>query len=159
MLAGHVPSDCNLNMLGEHRGTSLKIMVNKYFARQDIPVKCFQPLQKYLEIVKLKLIIMHSTASISIHVWDILQAADKFKASLLELGKFSLRLTSHRLGLNEDSLGPEIEVRANNVDQRTLRTSGKYLQTMNVRQHLCWAPRDKCRTKPERKNLYHVNSA
>ena len=45
MLAGHVPSDCNLNMLGEHRGTSLKIMVNKYFAWQDIPVKCFQPLQ------------------------------------------------------------------------------------------------------------------
>ena len=95
MLAGHVPSDCNLNMLGEHRGTSLKIMVNKYFAWQDIPVKCFQPLQKYLEIVKLKLIIMYSTASISIHVRDILQAADKFKASLLELGKFSLCLTSH----------------------------------------------------------------
>ena len=43
MLAGHVPSDCNLNMLGEHRGTSLKIMVNKYFAWQDIPVKYFQP--------------------------------------------------------------------------------------------------------------------
>ena len=43
---------------------------------------------EYLEIVKL--IIMYSTASISIHVLDILQAADKFKASLLELGKIFL---------------------------------------------------------------------
>ena len=48
---------------------------------------------------------MYSTASISIHVWDILQAADKFKASLLELGKFSLFLTSQsvtKLELDED---------------------------------------------------------
>ena len=63
--------------------------------------KVFFNLSKYLEIVKLKLIIMYG---ISIHVWDILPSRGKFKASLLELDRFYLT------GRVELSTGMQINV-------------------------------------------------
>ena len=64
----------------EHPLTSLKIIVN--FAVQDIPVKRFQPL-KISGNCETEIDHNVQYSVISIQVWDILQAADKFKASII----------------------------------------------------------------------------
>ena len=72
-------------------------------------------LSKYLEIVKLKLII---TFSISIHVLDILPSRVKFKASLVELGRFYLT-----------GVGMQMKGEVTSNEYQNGRPLGKYLQT------------------------------